>query len=291
MPTKLVAGMAGIRRRRVIRILLLTAVALPLCGFGSIESLLAPGKDLWRRWTANDSASTARIDHDAWTVFLRKYLVAGEVNRLRYDAVTAADRHALDSYIARLTATPISRYNRSEQLAYWINLYNALTIDLVLQHYPIGSIRDIDISPGWFTVGPWDKDLVTVEGAAVSLNDIEHRILRPIWNDPRLHYALNCAALGCPNLQPLAFTADNADRLMEQAAHDFINSRAFRVKDGRLVVSSIYAWFSEDFGGGEAGVLAHLRRYAAPPVAAELAPFRNIGGDEYDWRLNDPGGQ
>jgi hypothetical protein len=291
MPTKLVAGMAAIRRRRVIRILLVIAVAMPLCGFGSIESLFAPGKDLWRRWTANDRASAARIDHGAWTVFLRKYLVTGEISRLRYRAVTAADRHALETYIASLTATPISRYNRSEQLAYWINLYNALTIDLVLQHYPIGSIRDIDISPGWFSIGPWDKDLITVEGAALSLSDIEHRILRPIWNDPRLHYVLNCAALGCPNLQPLAFAAENTDRVMEQAAHDFINSRAFRVKDGRLVVSSIYAWFAEDFGGGEAGVLAHLRRYAAPPLGAELVAFDKIGGDEYDWRLNDVDGR
>jgi Protein of unknown function, DUF547 len=162
-----------------------------------------------------------------------------------------------------------------------------MTVGLVLEHYPIKSIRDIDISPGWFASGPWDKDLVTIEGQRLSLNDIEHRILRPIWNDPRLHYALNCASLGCPNLQPVAFTAKNADQLLEQGARDFINGRAVELTGGRLIVSSIYVWFTEDFGGSEVGVLDHLRRYAAPLLVAKLAALRKIDGDRYDWRLND----
>jgi hypothetical protein len=277
------------RAARRVRRLLLPLLMLPLLGFGSIESLLAPGKDLWPRWTVNDPASTARIDHAPWTAFLQAYLVPGRVNRLRYAAVTPADRGKLDAYIAGLAALPVSRYRRSEQLAYWINLYNALTVQLVLRYYPVRSIRDIDISPGLFSIGPWDKDLVAVEGQRLTLNDIEHRILRPIWNDPRLHYVLNCASVGCPNLLPQAFAADTADRILDQAARGFINTRAVRIKDGRLIVSSIYAWFTEDFGGDEAGVLAHLQHYAAPPLAARLAPFRKIGGDEYDWRLNDAG--
>jgi hypothetical protein len=271
------------------RAFLLLVLAVPLLGFGSIESLLAPGKQLWPRWTANDPASTARIDHAPWTAFLQKYLVPGVVNRLRYAAVTADDRQRLDTYLAGLAALPISRYRRGEQLAYWINLYNALTVQLVLRHYPLRSIRDIDISPGLLASGPWDRDLVGVEGQRLTLNDIEHRILRPIWNDPRLHYVLNCASLGCPNLPPRAFAGDAAGQLLDQAARDFVNTRAVQVRDGRLVVSSIYAWFTEDFGGDEAGVLAHLRRYALPPLAARLAGFRKIGGDAYDWRLNDAG--
>src|SRR5262249_41077384 len=149
---------------------------------------------------ANDPASTAHIDHCAWSAFLQKYLVVGEINRLRYASVTAEDRQHLGSYVDGLGSLPISRYDRREQLAYWINLYNALTVRLVLDHYPVHSIRDIDISPGFLASGPWDKDLIAVEGERLSLNDIEHRILRPIWNDARLHYVLNCAALGCPNL-------------------------------------------------------------------------------------------
>jgi Protein of unknown function, DUF547 len=271
--------------------ILLLVLVVPLLGFGSIESLLAPGKHLWPRWAVNDPASTARVDHASWTAFLEKYLVPGEVNRLRYAAVTPSDRLKLDAYVAGLAALPISRYRRAEQLAYWINLYNVLTVQLVLRHYPVRSIRDIDISPGLLSLGPWDKDLVGVERQRLTLNDIEHRILRPIWNDPRLHYVLNCASLGCPNLAPRAFAADDADRLLDQAARDFVNTRAVRVRDGRLIVSSIYAWFTEDFGGDEAGVLAHLRRYAGPALAARLAAFHTIGGDAYDWRLNDAGQQ
>ena len=277
--------------RRLAHLFLILVLVTPLFGFGSFESMFAPSKDLWRHWTANDPVSIARIDHSAWTAFLQKYLVPGEVNRIRYAVVSAQDRQKLNSYTADLAALPISRYRRAEQLAYWINLYNALTVSLVLEHYPVKSIRDIDISPGLFSFGPWDKDLIAIEGERLSLNDIEHRILRPIWNDPRLHYVLNCAALGCPNLQPTAFTADDVDRRLEQAAREFINTRAVEVKDKKLIVSSIYAWFAEDFGGSEGGVLDHLRRYAAPPLAAKLAIFHKIDGDAYDWRLNDAGRQ
>jgi Protein of unknown function, DUF547 len=87
----------------------------------------------------------------------------------------------------------------------------------------VASIRDIAISPGLFSVGPWGRKLIEVEGEPLSLDDIEHRILRPIWRDPRLHYAVNCAALGCPNLRSSAFTAANADILLETAASDYVN--------------------------------------------------------------------
>ena len=268
---------------------LLLALILPLAGFGSLEGWFAPSASPWSRWQANDPASVARIDHAAWTSLLRTYLVAGDVNRFRYSAVTPADRRALDAYIAGLARLPISRYRRAEQLAYWINLYNALTVAVVLDHYPVASIRDIDISPGWFSHGPWDKALVTIEGEPVTLNDIEHRILRPIWHDPRIHYAVNCASLGCPDLQPVAFTADNAEQLMEQGARQFINSRGAALISGRLVVSSLYVWFTEDFGGSEQSVLDHLRRYAGARLGAALAHRTRIDADAYDWRLNDAG--
>ncbi len=268
---------------------MVSLLALPLAGFGSIESLFAPSKDLWARWAINDPTSSAHFDHSAWSAFLEKYLVADEVNRIRYADVTPEDRRVLDAYIAGLARLPISRYSRAEQLPYWINIYNALTVQLVLVHYPVDSIRDIDLSPGLFAVGPWDKEVITIEGKRLTLNDIEHRILRPIWNDPRLHYTLNCAAVGCPNLQPTAFTPANTDLLMEQGARDFINGHGVRFVRGRLIVSSIYAWFAEDFGGSETGVLQHLQRYAAPHLAARLSTFRRIDGDSYDWELNDAG--
>ena len=125
-----------------------------------------------------------------------------------------------------MAAVRVSGLGRDEQCAYWINLYNALTLEVVLDHYPVDSIRDIDISPGLFSQGPWGKKLITVEGEQVSLNDIEHRILRPIWRDPRIHYAINCASLGCPNLQPRPFTGRTLDHALDLAAMRFVDIRA-----------------------------------------------------------------
>ncbi len=159
---------------------------------------------------------------------------------------------------------------------------------VVLDHYPVDSIRDIDISPGLFADGPWDKKLVEIEGESVSINDIEHRILRPIWRDPRIHYAVNCASIGCPNLQPPAFTAANTDALLAAAAQAYVNHpRGARVEDGKLIVSSIYVWFQDDFDGTDAGVIRHITRYADAVLQSQLAGVTSINTHEYDWRLND----
>jgi len=271
----------------------LSATALPLAGFGSFEALFAPRADLWPRWTAHDPGATAEIDHTAWGRLLKARLHAGEdgVNRFDYAGVTIADRVTLGRYIAALAALPIDDYDRAEQMAYWINLYNALTVYVVLTHYPVDSIRDIDVSPGLFSDGPWDRPLVTVAGEDLTLNNIEHRILRPIWRDPRIHYAVNCASIGCPNLQPEPFTGANIEDVLERAARDYVNS-ARGVEVGRygLVVSSIYVWFQEDFGTGDDDVIDHLIRYAEPDLAAELRRVGKLADHRYDWSLNDLGG-
>lgn len=253
----------------------------------------APRADLWDRWTRHDPAGADGVDHAAWDGLLRQHLhpAPDGINRFAYAAVSAADRAVLDGYLAGLAATPVDALNRGEQFAYWVNLYNALTIAVVLDHYPVASIRDIDISPGLFSNGPWRARLITVAGEDLSLDDVEHRILRPIWRDPRIHYAVNCAALGCPNLQPEAFTAANTERLLEAGATAFVNHpRGARVAQRRLTVSSIYEWFSEDFGGDDAGVITHLRRYANGSLAIALAGIRRVAGDDYDWSLNDATG-
>jgi hypothetical protein len=272
-------------RQGVIIITLL----LSLSGYWSIEALSAPKADPWPRWEAHAPQSSMRIDHTAWTRFLQRHVHAGVtgVNRVAYAKVATADRHALTAYLKALAATPVSKLRRAEQLAFWINLYNALTVDLILDHYPVASIRDIDISPGLFSDGPWGKTLITIEGVALSLNDIEHRILRPLWRDPRLHYALNCAAVGCPNLRPRAFTAANTPALLDVAARDFINNpRGVRVEGDKLIVSSIYIWFAEDFGGDQAGVIRHLKKFAGPALIEALDNVSEIE-DAYDWSLNE----
>ena len=144
----------------------------------------APTADLWPRWQKNDPANQQKIDHAAWDKFLKKYVVAPHpsgIYRLRYKEVTQDDRRALQTYLSALQQLRISNYSPSEQKAYWINLYNAATVDLILGRYPVASIRDINIFPGLFTRGPWGAKLLTLEGEKLSLDDIEHRILRPIW--------------------------------------------------------------------------------------------------------------
>lgn len=251
----------------------------------------APKADPWPRWKAHDPASTWRIDHGAWGTFLRRYSLTDApdgIFRMAYSKVTQADREALATYLETLQDTPVSALNRTEQAALWINLYNALTVQVVLMHYPVDSIRDIDISPGWFTNGPWDAALIRIEGQALTLNDIEHRILRPLWGDPRVHYAVSCASLGCPNLQPRPFDAMRLDAQLDAAARAFINNRrGARIEGGKLIVSSIYAWYQEDFGGSAQGVIEHLLRYAAPPLEGPLRAYEGGLDDDYDWSIND----
>jgi hypothetical protein len=254
----------------------------------------APEADLWERWQAHDPGSRLSVDHGPWTAFLETYLVRGEdgINRVDYRGVTPRDRARLDAYLETLASTEVDRLSRASQLPFWINLYNALTVQVILDHLPVDSIREIDISPGLFSNGPWGKKLIRVEGEEVSLNDVEHRIIRPIWQDPRIHYAVNCAALGCPNLQPRAFTPENTERLLEKGAGDYVNHpRGARVRDGDLVVSSIYDWYQADFGGSEAGVIDHLMEHARPGLRERLQDFREIDDYRYDWSLNQAGGE
>ncbi len=276
--------------RLCARLALSAALVFGLTGMVWIERIFAPKAELWPRWQAHDPGSGASVGHGAWQRLLESYLAPGTdgVNRFAYGRVSPADREALNAYVESLAATQVSALKRAEQLAYWINLYNALTVQVVLDHYPVASIRDIAISPGLFAVGPWDKALIEIEGEAVTLNDIEHRILRPIWRDPRIHYGVSCASIGCPDLQASAFTGTGAEALLEAAARAYVNHpRGTRIENGELTVSSLYAWYREDFGGTEAGVIAHLKRYAGPELAKALETVTDIEDYEYDWTLND----
>jgi hypothetical protein len=255
-----------------------------------ILSLFVPKAELWDYWLPHDPDSTAVVDHGAWDAFLKKSVVPGNdgINRLAYGGVGRTDRKALEDYLSTLSEVPVRSLRRDEQLAYWINLYNALTVKVILDHYPVKSIRSIDISPGFFSDGPWGKPLVRVEGKEMTLNDMEHRVLRPIWKDPRIHYAVNCASLGCPNLQPRAFTAENAEELLALAAREYVNHpRGVSVDKGWVRVSSIYVWFKEDFGGTDEGVIEHLRRHASGALPEELRRVDGISEHHYDWSLND----
>ena len=270
---------------------LLVLSALPVSA-GS--ALAAPKADAWPRWEAHVAGSERAVDHDPWDAILAEVVSLGDdgVARVDYPALTGdALRGQLDGYIAQLASTPVSELDRAEQQAYWINLYNALTLQVMRDHYPVDSIQDVDISPGLFSSGPWGAELIAVEDEILTLDDIEHRILRPLWRDPRIHYAVNCASIGCPNLQGRAWRAATLDADLEAAATAYVNhDRGFTVDDGDLVVSSIYDWFIADFGGNDKGVLRHLAQYAGPDRQAILQSARRISDHRYDWALNDLAG-
>lgn len=273
----------------VNRVLVASALVFSLSGFTTLESLFAPKADQWDRWTAHDPQSDLVVNHNQWEQFLKTYVVTDStgLNRVKYDRVTDADTKALHAYIVNLRMVPVDKLNKEEQMAYWINVYNALTIRLILEFYPVKTIQDIDLGSGFFSSGPWDEKLFKIDGELISLNDVEHRILRPIWKDPRIHYAVNCASVGCPNLQNLAFTSANLEALLDQGARSYINSnRNISFRDGKLVASKIYSWFQEDFGGSEQAVLAHMRTYANVGVKTILERVTGIYDYAYDWELN-----
>ncbi len=284
-------GVHGSRPGRLAMVVVAISLVFSLSGFRSVESLFAPSADLWPRWQAHDETNPATIDYADWGDFLSRHLqtTPSGVNVIDYGAVTQEDRAALAALIARLEAVPISTYSREEQLAYWINLYNAATVQVVLDHYPVETIRDIDISGGLFSDGPWDAELLTVEGETLTLNDIEHRILRPIWMDPRIHYAVNCASIGCPNLRPEPFRGETVEAVLDQAARDYLSDpRGLKIDMDRIIVSKIYDWFFEDFSKQDMRLLDHLTLYVDPALVDQVNRIGEVHGTHYDWQLNSP---
>ncbi len=263
-------------------------MAVLLCATVATEA--APAPEPSQFWDASDETRRATISHREWQELLDAYLTShpSGINRFDYGSLHANVKHRaqLASYVLRLAEIDPRAYARAEQMAYWINLYNALTVFVIVRRYPVDSIRDI--GSGLFSFGPWEMEVITAQGQPLTLDDIEHRILRPIWRDPRIHYGVNCASLGCPNLAREAYRSDNLERLLEQGARDYVNHpRGVTVHQDGLLVSSIYEWFKEDFGGTDEGVFAHLKRYAAPELAKALDGYDRFDHD-YDWSLNRP---
>jgi len=238
----------------------------------------------------SDPNSLYTVDNSAWNCFLSKYLVTDVrgINRVRYGAVSPQDHDALKSYLQQLQSIDTRGLNRNEQLAFWFNLYNARTVDLVLDNYPIRSVRQIKQKFTDF-VGPFDDaGAVNVLGKSLSLNDIESGIVRPVWNDPRIHYALNCASFGCPNLSPKAWTAQTLDGDLNGAAYEYVNSgRAVKRSLRGIRTAKIYKWYKDDFGGSDQDVLNHIRQYADANTQNILSRQQKIAGYFYDWSLND----
>lgn len=265
-------------------------VAVALCVGLPASALGDAAQDLFR--TAAEQTAEP-VDHSAWDRLLKTYVKPGAdgLNRVDYASLKADGLPALRKYIATLEQVDPRKLDRNDQFALLANLYNAKTLEVVASRYPIKSIKDISLGGGLvasLTGGPWKAKVTKLGGVTLSLDDIEHGIMRPIFKDPRVHYAVNCASVGCPNLGTEAFTGAKLNAQLEQAAKDYVNSpRSVRFGNGKPVISSIYVWYIDDFGGTDQGILDHLRKYAAPGLEKRLAGVKALGGDDYDWSLND----
>ena len=251
--------------------------------------LAAPKSEPWPMWEPHNPASTIEVDHSAWQNFLDAYLVTDHdsgINLVNYAGVTTHNAQMLNDYVEGLFELDPRTLNRSEQFAYWINLYNAVTVRIVLKGYPTASITKL--GKGFFSFGPWDDPVGKIAGVEITLNDIEHRVLRPIWQEPRIHFLVNCASLGCPNLLPNAFTTHNVDSLLEQAARDFINHpRGVSITANTITLSSIFDWYGDDFGSNRSEVLGYIVQYLPPVQAQQLLSGNARLRYAYDWKLNE----
>lgn len=233
---------------------------------------------------------TAAQDHADLTALLTRYVQprSDGVDGVDYDRWRdhTEDRKALEDYVVRLEATPVSTLGDADRFAFWANLYNAVTVRLILDENPKKSIREI--RPHSFAFGPWGAKRVTVEGERLSLDNIEHDILRARFGDPRIHYALNCASVGCPNIRTEAWESATLEADLDAAARAYINHpRGATVTDRGLRISKIYKWYREDFGDSDEGVIAHLLQYADDDLRQAIEARPRIRGHEYDWDLNE----
>lgn len=274
---------------KALRTVVILSILPAIAGCTAIERLAIPKSEVISS-DLLEFGNKTQISNQVWDDFLQKNTVLGDNNivLVNYAAVDSKDKQNLEAYIASLESIDISEFNRNAQLAYWINLYNSVTVSVILDNYPVKSIRDI--TSGLIDPGPWNEKRVDVNGRELSLNDIEHGIARPLWPDePRIHYAFNCAAIGCPNLAQTAYTADNIMQRLQENAVLYVNDpRGVSISaDGSLNVSKIFSWYRDDFGRSDAAIISHLQEYAKPDLKQALEQADRIDRYDYDWSLND----
>ncbi len=226
-------------------------------------------------------ASNGRaVDNSVYSGLLAKYVKDGKVNYAGFKA----DEDKLDRYLKVLENVNSEGLSRNEQFAFYTNAYNAWTIKLILKGYPgVKSIKDL----GSLFKSPWKKKIVRIDGKVITLDDIEHKILRPRYKDPRVHFAINCAAKSCPPLRPEPFRGNILDRQLDDSTRAFVNNpKSYRFEGNNLFVSRIFKWFSEDFNNDALGFFI---KYATGDLRKKLeAKSGKISVQylEYDWSLN-----
>lgn len=226
-----------------------------------------------------DRSNSTYINHLSWDRLLDLYVdTDGGVD---YDGFLL-NKNELDYYLKALSLNPPKNDSSSDyKMAYWINCYNAFTIKLILDHYPIESIKDISDGVAMID-SPWDIKFFEIGGVDFDLNTIEHEILRKEFNDPRIHFAINCASFSCPKLLNQAYLPKQIDYQLERQAIDFINnSSKNKIEENTLKLSEIFSWFKVDFDK-HGGVKLFLQKYVTFDVASASIEYV-----DYDWKLNN----
>ncbi len=220
------------------------------------------------------------VDHGLLERFLKGAVINGEVD---YGELKRRE-DILDNYLESLASINSDGLKKDEQFAFFINAYNGWTIKLILDHYPgVKSIKEL----GSFFQSPWKKKICRIDGELISLDHIEHKILRPRFKDARVHFAINCASKGCPALRNRPYTGDGLDRQLTESTVSFINNRTKNyLEKNTLYVSSIFKWFKEDFNND---ILSFFNRYGDNELKQQLQVVQqpiSIKYLEYDWSLN-----
>ena len=272
----------------MISLLNRTLLAVLLAGGAALPAAAAEEAEPWPLWEAHFEGGS-KIVHKDWDAILGKYVVEVDDHRMfAYGRVSDADKALIRKYINYLSGLPIEQYSRDEQLAYWLNLHNALVIDLILREYPVESVQDIG---GWFWApGPWKSAIAIVKGEKLSLNDIMHRILRPIWG-LGVHYGLNHGAKGSPDLHPAAYTGETVNEMLSANMKRFVDHpRGVSIGDGnRLTTSEIYDWYKDDFSstGDVKHIISHYKLVASRSRSIQLDSAFGIDDYQFDWSLNE----
>lgn len=273
------------------------ALVLIVLATGSFVATVMGATPLAAQTTvAAQDTKPAGFDHRMLTMLLERHV---KKDRVDYQGL-ARDRAMLDAYTKKLSSTSKKEYDgwkRDEQFAFWINTYNAFTLKLILDHYPVASINELEKDD----VGPWDQPLIPMrafhpEGKDrdLTLNDVEQRILRPVFKDARVHAAVNCASKGCPPLRAEAFEGARLDEQLEEQMRAFVADRSrnrFDKANKKLVLNSIFEWYAEDFADKKRGTTRadFLMRFATESAGPDLTWIKSakVTFDNYDWSLND----
>jgi len=260
---------------KIMRFLFLAFIVM------SITSCASTAINLFNKKIKPVEGMSQPISHELWDGLLQEHVQPdGNVDY----ASLLQERSKFDEYIKLLEnnhPNPMN-WSREESMAFWINAYNAFTVQKVLDHYPVSSIKDIK-GGITFISSIWDQKFINIEGREYDLNNIEQGILRKYYKEPRIHFAVNCASISCPPLANFAFTGDELDDQLDLMTEKFLADTSKNVITAdRLELSKIFNWYKPDFTDGQS-----LKEYINQYTDIDISPSAKIKYLPYDWGLND----